>query len=62
MSPKGNHVQGTDVGRVSFVDMGVPEPLGNGHAAVFFADVFRNPVAFGSARKGCEGYFPFQYD
>ena len=35
MSAKGNREQGADVGRVSFVDMGVPEPLGNGNAAVF---------------------------
>ena len=62
MSAKGNRERGADVGRVPFVDMGVPEPLGNGNAAVFVAVVFRNPVAFGSARKGCKGYFPFQYD
>tara|TARA_B110000008_G_scaffold263877_1_gene287666 strand:- start:126 stop:290 length:165 start_codon:yes stop_codon:yes gene_type:complete len=37
MSIKGNREQSPDVGRVSFVDMGVPEPLGNGNAAVFFA-------------------------
>ena len=35
MSAKGNCEGGTDVGRVSFVDMGVPELLGNGNAAVF---------------------------
>ena len=57
MSIKGNRERGADVGRVSFVDMGVPELLGNGNAAVF-AVVFRNPVAFGSARKGKEGAFP----
>ena len=37
MSAKGNRERGADVGRVSFVDMGVPELLGNGNAAVFFA-------------------------
>jgi hypothetical protein len=35
MSAKGNRERGAGVGRVSFVDMGVPELLGIGNAAVF---------------------------
>ena len=35
--PKATAREALTWGRVSFVDMGVPEPLGNGNAAVFFA-------------------------
>jgi len=59
MSAKGNCERGADVGRVSFVDMGVRSLFVTGNSAVL-AVVFEAPRGLWKWSAGiCEGIFPF---
>ena len=57
MSAKGNRERGADVGRVSFVDMGVRSLFVNGNSAVL-AVVVEEPRGLRKCAEGLGGVFP----